>query len=52
MRFSAKLVGLVEFSSQVVDDDVDRFPTYVLMTPALTKKLNPAAIYPTYGFAY
>ena len=49
MRFSAKLVGLVEFSSQVVNDDVDRFPTYVLMTPALTKKLNPAAIYPTYG---
>jgi FtsX-like permease family len=49
MRFSAKLVGLVEFSSQVVDDDVDRFPTYVLMTPALTKKLSAAASYPTYG---
>ncbi len=26
MRFSAKLVGLVVFSSQIVDDDVDRFP--------------------------
>ena len=40
MRFSAKLVGLVEFSSQVVNDDVDRFPTDVLMTPALTEKLT------------
>ncbi len=49
MRFSAKLVGLVEFSSQVVDDDVDRFPTDVLMTPALTRKLSAAASYPTYG---
>ncbi len=49
MRFSAKLVGLVVFSSQVVDDDVDRFPTDVLMTPALTKKLSAAATYPTYG---
>ena len=27
LRFSAKLVGIVVFSSQVVDDDVDRFPT-------------------------
>ena len=49
MRFSAKLVGFVEFSSQVVDDDVDRFPTDVLMTPALTKKVSAAASYPTYG---
>ena len=49
MRFSARLVGLVEFSSQVVDDDVDRFPTDVLMTPALTRKLSAAASYPTYG---
>ena len=37
-RFSAKLVGIVVFSSQVVDDDVDRFPTTVLMTPALTRR--------------
>jgi hypothetical protein len=48
-RFSAKLVGLVVFSSQVVDDDVDRFPTNVLMTPALTRRLSSSATYPTYG---
>ncbi len=48
-RFSAKLVGLVVFSSQVVDDDVDRFPTNVVMTPALTRRLRASAVYPTYG---
>jgi hypothetical protein len=48
-RFSAKLVGIVVFSSQVVDDDVDRFPTIVLMTPALTRHLSASATYPTYG---
>ena len=48
-RFSAKLVGLVVFSSQVVDDDVDRFPTDVLATPALTRRLDASATYPTYG---
>ena len=49
LRFSAKLVGIVVFSSQVVDDDVDRFPTTVLMTPALTGYLSASATYPTYG---
>jgi hypothetical protein len=48
-RFSAKLVGLVVFASQVVDDDVDRFPTDVLVTPALTRRLRASATYPTYG---
>ena len=49
LRFSAKLVGLVTFSSQVVNDDVDRFPTFVLMTPALTRRLHASEIYPLYG---
>ena len=48
-HFSAKLVGLVVFSSQIVDDDVDRFPTNILVTPALTRKLRSSTIYPTYG---
>jgi hypothetical protein len=50
-RFSAKLVGIVVFSSQVVDDDVDRFPTTVLMTPALTRVLSSSTTYPTYGLS-
>ncbi len=49
LRFTAKLVGLVVFSSQVVDDDVDRFPTYVLLTPALTQRLRSAEVYPSFG---
>ena len=48
-RFSAKLVGIVVFSSRVVDDDVDRFPTTVLMTPAITRRISASATYPTYG---
>ena len=48
-RFSATLVGLVVFSSQVVNDDVDRYPTDVLMTPALTRRLRAAGLYPIYG---
>ena len=49
LRFSARLVGLVVFSSQVVNDDVDRLPTYVLMTPALTQRLRVSLAYPSYG---
>jgi hypothetical protein len=49
MRFSAKLVGLVAFSTQIVNDDVDRYPTYILMTPALTRKLHASTAYPSYG---
>ena len=37
------------FASQVVNDDVDRFPTYVVMTPALTRRLRVSAAYPSYG---
>ena len=49
VRFSAKLVGVVLFASQIVNDDVDRFPTYVLMTPALTRRLQVSTAYPSYG---
>jgi FtsX-like permease family len=37
------LVGLVVFANQVAHDDVDRYPTYVLTTPALLAR------YPTIG---
>jgi hypothetical protein len=49
VRFSVKLVGLVVLSSQVVHDDVDTFPTDVLMTPALTRRLSHSGAYPTYA---
>jgi hypothetical protein len=46
---SIKLVGLVVYSSEVVNDDVDRFPTNVFMTPALTRALPNSEAFPTYG---
>jgi FtsX-like permease family len=49
LHFSATLVGLVVFASQVVNDDVDRYPALVLMTPALTHRLRASEAYPTYG---
>ncbi len=39
IRVEAKLVGLVEFSDGVVQDEVDRYPTFALFTPALTDTL-------------
>ena len=49
LHFSVRLVGLVIFSNQVVSDDIDRFPTNILATPALTRRLQDAASYPAYG---
>ena len=34
------LVGIVVFANEVAHDDADRFPTYVLITPALTRQLR------------
>ncbi|HEY2814934.1 MAG TPA: ABC transporter permease [Acidimicrobiales bacterium] len=38
-RIDMTLVGIVEFNSEVIEDDVDRVPTNVLYTPALTRSL-------------
>ncbi len=38
-RIEAKLVGLVALNSEIVQDQVDRFPGLVLFTPALTHEL-------------
>jgi hypothetical protein len=39
IRLNAKLVGLVDFSSSIVEDDIDRFPTFLVMTPALAREI-------------
>jgi FtsX-like permease family len=41
-RFDVKLVGLVVFNNQVIQDDADRLPTDDLFTPALTRTLIAA----------
>jgi hypothetical protein len=49
LTFSAQLVGLVVFSNQIASDDIDRYPTFQLLTPALTRTLRAGATYPDYG---
>ncbi|HEY1828186.1 MAG TPA: FtsX-like permease family protein [Acidimicrobiales bacterium] len=41
IRVGVKLVGLIQFSSGVVQDDVDRVPTLVLFTPAFAQEILP-----------
>lgn len=37
LRIEMKLVGIVEFNNQVIEDDTDRLPTNVVYTPALAR---------------
>ena len=39
IRFDAKLVGYASLSSEIVEDDIDRVPTFIILTPALTRKV-------------
>ncbi|MGO8863070.1 MAG: ABC transporter permease [Acidimicrobiales bacterium] len=47
-RIDMKLVGLVVFNNQVIEDDADRLPTDVLFTPALTRTLTSASVQGTW----
>ena len=38
-RIDMRLVGIVVFNNQVIEDDADRLPTDILFTPALTRTL-------------
>ena len=38
-KLDMRLVGIVVFNNQVIQDDADRYPTNVLFTPALTRPL-------------
>ena len=38
-RFDMRLVGIVEFNNEVIEDDTDRLPTNVIYTPALTRQV-------------
>jgi FtsX-like permease family len=39
IRFNAELVGLATLSSEIVEDDIDRTPTFIILTPALTREV-------------
>ena len=49
LRVQMKLVGTVVFNNEVVLDDVDRYPTYVLFTPKLTALFDSGQQYFSYG---
>ena len=44
-RVSAKLVGLVVFNNEVVRDEADQYPTFILFTPAFTRHVLANASY-------
>ena len=48
IRFNAKLVGLATLSSEFVEDDIDRVPTFIIMTPALAREV---LAHPKQGFS-
>jgi len=39
LRIDMRLVGIVVFNNEVIEDDTDRLPTNILFTPALTSTL-------------
>ncbi len=39
IRFNATLVGLATLSSEIVEDDIDRVPTFIILTPALAREV-------------
>ena len=53
LRVRARLVGIVVFNNQVVQDDIDRAYGFMVVTPALIRRvvgLSPAAAAPVeYG---
>jgi hypothetical protein len=38
-RIDAKLVGLVQLNNAIVQDDIDRLPTFIIFTPALGQEV-------------
>ena len=49
LQLAMTLVGIVVFNDEVVLDDVDRYPTSVLFTPALTRPFSSGPEYVSYG---
>ena len=49
IRFSLLVVGIGELNREVVEDQIARFPTYIVATPALTHKVLGDAIFTYYG---
>jgi hypothetical protein len=39
ISFGAELVGFASLSSEIVEDDIDQVPTFIILTPALVKQV-------------
>ncbi|MGD0941400.1 MAG: hypothetical protein ABR905_16995, partial [Terracidiphilus sp.] len=39
IAFRAKLVGFASLSSEIIEDDIDRVPSLIILTPALAKEV-------------
>ena len=50
-RLNMRLAGTVVFNNEVVVDEVDRFPAFLLFTPALTRPLSMGPGYRLYGLS-
>jgi hypothetical protein len=48
-ELTVRLVGIIVFANQVAHDEVDRFPTGALVTPAFTSRFATSATLPLYG---
>ncbi len=49
LQLDMKLVGLVVFNNEVVLDEVDRYPAFLLFTPAVTRPKSAGVQDATYG---
>ncbi|MCU1462314.1 MAG: hypothetical protein JWO37_2389 [Acidimicrobiales bacterium] len=49
LRIDATLVGIVVLDNQVVQDDIDRLPGFVLLTPAATRQVMADSTATLYG---
>lgn len=49
LRINATLVGIAVLNNQVVQDDIDRLPGFVLLTPALTRQVLADSTATLYG---
>lgn len=48
-RLEMRLVGTVVFNNEVVLDEVDRYPTFLLFTPSVTRRFAAGPQYEFYG---
>ena len=39
-RFEMRLVGIIKFNNEIVEDDTDRFPTNAIYTPAFSRQVS------------